>query len=158
MGNKCCCCCSSQRQPTERLPYSGLKPHGIDGKFYSAAYRKVRACALFHSIVRVFTGKIHSGLDSNPRYTPDPQRSHVDIIRPRATPTRPPLVKGRVVIAVYNYNARDIMDVSFRKGDRMEVIDDTEGDWLNVLHLTTGEQGLVPGNFVAPELSVESEE
>lgn len=68
------------------------------------------------------------------------------------------MAKGRIVIAVYNYNARDITDVSFRKGDRMEVLDDSEGDWLTVLHLSTREEGLIPGNFVAPEQSVESEE
>lgn len=97
----------------------------------------------------------------HPRYTPDPK----PVIRqtppttiqepPRPTPTRPP---RRVVIAMYNYEARDSQDVSFKKGDRMEVIDDTEGDWLNVMHLITKEHGYIPGNFVAPELSVESEE
>lgn len=99
-------------------------------------------------------------MDGNhPRYTPDPQRSsHADIIRTRPTPTRPQLTKGRIVIAVYSYNARDVTDVSFRKGDRMEVLEENEGDWLTVRHLMTLEEGLIPGNFVAPELSVESEE
>lgn len=40
----------------------------------------------------------------------------------------------------------------------MEVVDDSEGDWLNVIHLITKVEGYIPGNFVAPELSVESEE
>jgi hypothetical protein len=99
-----------------------------------------------------------TAIDNN-RYTPDPQRSHADIIRTRPTPTRPPVsVKGRIVVAVYNYEARDSSDVSFKKGDRMEVVDDSEGDWLNVIHLMTKVQGYIPGNFVAAELSVESEE
>ncbi|VEN55580.1 unnamed protein product [Callosobruchus maculatus] len=59
---------------------------------------------------------------------------------------------------MYNYEARDSQDVSFKKGDRMEIIDDTEGDWLKVIHLITKEKGYIPGNFVAPELSVESED
>lgn len=96
------------------------------------------------------------------RYTPDPQRTHADFIRAaRPTPTRTtqfPPVKGRIVVAMYNYEARDNTDVSFKKGDRMEVVDDSEGDWLNVVHLITKMQGYIPGNFVAPELSVESEE
>ena len=62
------------------------------------------------------------------------------------------------MVALYNYEARDSSDVSFKKGDRMEVIDDSEGDWLNVIHLITKVQGYIPGNFVAAELSVESEE
>lgn len=79
--------------------------------------------------------------------------------RPRQTPTRPVVpVKGRVVIAMYNYEARDSQDVSFKKGDRMEVTDDSENDWLHVVHLITKERGYIPGNFVAPEMSVESED
>lgn len=98
-------------------------------------------------------------MEQNPRYTPDPQRSHADIIRTKHTPTRNNQIsKTRIVVAVYDYKERDVSDVSFKKGDRMEVIDDSDGDWLNVIHLTTGEQGFIPGNFVAPELSVESEE
>ncbi|EEZ99753.2 tyrosine-protein kinase Src64B [Tribolium castaneum] len=134
MGNNCCCCGSRRSQP-DRLVYpGGIKTaHGLDGG--------------------------PPRLTINNPYTPDPQRSHVDIIRSRPTPTRPPLsVKGRVVVALYNYEARDSSDVSFKKGDRMEVIDDSEGDWLNVIHLITKVQGYIPGNFVAAELSVESED
>lgn len=93
-----------------------------------------------------------------PRYTPDPQRSHADIIRPRPTPTRPTVAANSIVIALYNYTARDSTDVSFRKGDRLQVIDDSDGDWWTVVHLGTGQEGFIPGNFVAAELSVESEE
>lgn len=38
----------------------------------------------------------------------------------------------RIVVALYNYNAREETDVSFVKGDRMEVLDDTESDWWRV--------------------------
>ena len=41
----------------------------------------------------------------------------------------------RIVIALYN--ARGDTDVSFVKGDRMEVLDDMESDWWRVIHLTT---------------------
>ncbi|XP_025836850.1 tyrosine-protein kinase Src64B [Agrilus planipennis] len=131
MGNKCC---SNSHNAEPHNMFSSLKAPGMDAK-------------------------IVSGLE--PRYTPDPQRSHVDIIRPRQTPTRPPanpIAKSRIVIALYNYTARDVTDVSFRKGDRMEVVDDSDGDWWTVLHLTTRQEGLIPGNFVAPELSIESED
>lgn len=100
------------------------------------------------------------------RYTPDPHRGRTatgaDIIRPRATPSRPNVGMGqprpRIVVALYNYNAREHTDVSFVKGDRMEIIDDTESDWWRVVHLGTRQEGLIPWNFVAPEKSVESEE
>lgn len=32
--------------------------------------------------------------------------------------------KGRIVVAVYNYTSREAADLSFAKGDRMEVLDD----------------------------------
>lgn len=67
-------------------------------------------------------------------------------------------LKRRIVIALYNYTAREDTDVSFVKGDRMEVLDDTESDWWRVIHLTTRQEGLIPWNFVAEERSVNSEE
>lgn len=108
-------------------------------------------CIYFYNF---FLGKNHINL-SNQRYTPDPHQTHVDIIRPTQTPTRQ---RGKIVIALHNYQAHDVNDVSFRKGDRMEIIDDSDGDWWTVLHLTSGDKGLIPGNFVASEQSVESEE
>lgn len=39
----------------------------------------------------------------------------------------------RIVVALYNYNAREDTDVSFVKGDRMEVVDDKESDWWRVI-------------------------
>lgn len=36
-----------------------------------------------------------------------------------------PSPSRRIVVAVYNYQARERADVTFMKGDRMEVLDDT---------------------------------
>ncbi|XP_069674291.1 tyrosine-protein kinase Src64B isoform X1 [Periplaneta americana] len=118
--------------------------------------------------------KMHDGMDSggthhsnggDPRYTPDPNRPlgmqkriAGDVIRTPATPFPPSPQRGRVVVAVYSYQAREDTDVSFMKGDRMEVLDDSESDWWRVRHLQTGEEGLIPWNFVAEEKSVESED
>lgn len=66
--------------------------------------------------------------------------------------------KRRVVVALYDYKSRDESDLSFMKGDRMEVIDDTESDWWRVVNLSTRQEGLIPLNFVAEERSVNSEE
>ncbi|KAI4486778.1 hypothetical protein M0804_006148 [Polistes exclamans] len=123
----------------------------------------------------------HSNGGSLDRYTADPNQRGVqaraDIIRPRPTPckiqipqqprkTSSPVVMpashsqraNKIVVALYNYTARESTDVSFVKGDRMEVLDDTEPDWWKVLHLTTLQEGLIPWNFVAVERSVESED
>ncbi|XP_017773022.1 PREDICTED: tyrosine-protein kinase Src64B [Nicrophorus vespilloides] len=97
-------------------------------------------------------GKLAHILETNPR-------SHVDIIRTRPTPTRTNVPRcNKIVVALYNYMARDVSDVSFKKGDRMEVLDDSDGDWWTVTHLLSKETGLIPGNFVAKEQSVESED
>lgn len=109
-------------------------------------------------------GTYHSN-GGDPRYTPDPNRPLAmprrqigDIIRTPATPFPPSPQRGRIVVAVYNYQAREATDVSFMKGDRMEVLDDSESDWWRVRHLTTLAEGLIPWNFVAEEKSVESED
>lgn len=39
-----------------------------------------------------------------------------------------------------------------------KILYSSENDWWRVRHLTTGEEGLIPWNFVAEETSVESEE
>uniref|UniRef100_A0A023F4P5 Tyrosine-protein kinase n=1 Tax=Triatoma infestans TaxID=30076 RepID=A0A023F4P5_TRIIF len=101
---------------------------------------------------------------AEPRYTPDPnrpgqlKRQGVDIIRTPTTPFQAQSSRNRIVVAVYNYQSREESDVSFLKGDRMEVLDDSESDWWKVRHLRTGDEGLIPWNFVAEEKSVESED
>nr|CAD7260700.1 unnamed protein product [Timema shepardi] len=102
--------------------------------------------------------KTHDGLEvpihvngGDPRYTADPnrplraQRQGPDIIRTPATPCEyglhllvcayPPLSpqRGRIVVAVYNFQAREATDVSFSKGDRMEVLDDRYDDDCQVV-------------------------
>ncbi|XP_026481711.1 tyrosine-protein kinase Src64B-like [Ctenocephalides felis] len=71
---------------------------------------------------------------------------------------RQPSIKRKIVTGIYSYEAREQSDVSFLKGDRMEVLEDWESDWWRVLHLTTRQEGLIPSNFVAEERSVESED
>lgn len=39
-------------------------------------------------------------------------------------PVHPASTGKRIVVGVYNYQAREAVDVSFVKGDRMEVLDD----------------------------------
>lgn len=56
----------------------------------------------------------------------------------------------KIVRALYDYNARVDDDLSFRKGDRMEVQNDsTEGcDWWLAKHLSNGKVGYIPSNYV----------
>lgn len=109
---------------------------------------------------------------TGPHYTPGPTQDqrlnggNVDIIRTAyrpqipelSTPTRPQIPRRKIVVGLYSYRARERTDLSFKKGDRMEVIDDSEPDWWKVRDLVTGREGLIPWNFVAEELTVASEE
>lgn len=63
-------------------------------------------------------------------------------------------------IALFDYEARSTSDISFKKGDKMEVslpVADTR-DWLMVTHLKTKKRGLVPTSFVAPKGSMRAQE
>lgn len=65
----------------------------------------------------------------------------------------------KIVVAIYDYVARENSDISFQKDDRMKVIDDTDSTvWCRVLNLRNNEQGWVPQNYVFAEKSHKSEE
>ena len=63
-----------------------------------------------------------------------------------------------VFVALYDYDARTNEDLSFRKGERLQVIDNTDSDWWLAKSLTTYKEGYIPSNYVAPELSVNAQE
>lgn len=63
------------------------------------------------------------------------------------------------MVALYDYDKRADTDISFRKDDRMEVLDDNgNAEWWHVNNLRSEESGWVPQNYVAPERSINSEE
>lgn len=64
---------------------------------------------------------------------------------------------NKIVIALYNYFASDEGDLSFRKGDRLQIVDDTDPDWWLAKHLTTNQKGYIPMNYVVSEI-IEMEE
>ncbi|XP_029589764.1 tyrosine-protein kinase Fyn [Salmo trutta] len=61
-------------------------------------------------------------------------------------------------VALYDYEARTEDDLSFRKGERFQIINSTEGDWWDARSLTTGGNGYIPSNYVAPVDSIQAEE
>ena len=44
------------------------------------------------------------------------------------------MLKGRVVVALYTYQGSEFGDMTFSKGDQMEIVDDTDPDWYHLLH------------------------
>lgn len=64
---------------------------------------------------------------------------------------------SKIVIALYTYNAKDDGDLSFRKGERLLILDDADPDWWLAKHMTTNQKGYIPMNYVASE-AIETEE
>uniref|UniRef100_A0A8C7K4E8 Tyrosine-protein kinase n=1 Tax=Oncorhynchus kisutch TaxID=8019 RepID=A0A8C7K4E8_ONCKI len=74
--------------------------------------------------------------------------------------TFPGAVSGGVTffVALYDYEARTSDDLSFKKGDRFQIINNTEGDWWEARSINTGKKGYIPSNYVAPADSIQAEE
>ena len=63
----------------------------------------------------------------------------------------------KLFVALYDYDARTDEDLSFRKGDHLEIINDTQGDWWYARSRTTHQEGYIPSNYVAKLKSIEAE-
>uniref|UniRef100_A0A8B9LFZ7 Tyrosine-protein kinase n=1 Tax=Astyanax mexicanus TaxID=7994 RepID=A0A8B9LFZ7_ASTMX len=61
-------------------------------------------------------------------------------------------------IALYDYDARTEDDLTFQKGEKFHIINNTEGDWWEARSLDTGKSGYIPSNYVAPVDSIQAEE
>ncbi|CAI4221650.1 unnamed protein product [Auanema sp. JU1783] len=60
-------------------------------------------------------------------------------------------------VALFDYDARTADDLSFKKGDILELLNDMVGDWWFARHRATGRTGYIPSNYVAKENSNESQ-
>lgn len=67
----------------------------------------------------------------------------------------------KTFIALYNYDARTDEDLSFKRGDVLEIINDTAGDWwlarLKNYQPNKKCEGYIPSNYVAAYKSLESQ-
>ena len=63
----------------------------------------------------------------------------------------------KIFVALYDYDARTDEDLSFKKGEYLEILNDTQGDWWYARSKTTREEGYIPSNYVAKLKSLESE-
>ncbi|XP_014858868.1 PREDICTED: proto-oncogene tyrosine-protein kinase Src-like isoform X1 [Poecilia mexicana] len=67
-------------------------------------------------------------------------------------------------VALYDYESRTETDLSFKKGERLQILNNTrkincrEGDWWLANSLTTGKSGYIPSNYVAPSDSIQAED
>ena len=63
----------------------------------------------------------------------------------------------KLFVALYDYNARTDEDLSFKKMELLEILNDTQGDWWYARSKTTKLEGYIPSNYVAKVKSLESE-
>ena len=79
--------------------------------------------------------------------------------RPPTPTPDPPQSDVKVYIALYDYDARTDEDLSFRKGDYLEVKpENSEYDWWMATSRSSGKTGYIPNNYVAEVKSLEAEE
>ena len=75
---------------------------------------------------------------------------------PYSTQQSPP--RGPVFVALFDYQQRTSEDLSFRKGERLEILNDLDGDWWQARSLDTGREGYIPSNYVAEHKTIQAEE
>ena len=63
-----------------------------------------------------------------------------------------------IYTALYDYEARTAEDLSFSKGDLLQVTNNTDGDWWQARSVKTGKTGYIPSNYVAKECSIQAQE
>ncbi|EFX80725.1 hypothetical protein DAPPUDRAFT_103191 [Daphnia pulex] len=98
-----------------------------------------------------------------------PSQNHIDqpfppgrIIPVPSLPAPPDLQDSlsstaKVFVALYDYDARTDEDLSFKKGEHLEIINDTQGDWWLARSKATKQEGYIPSNYVAKLKSIEAE-
>ena len=62
-----------------------------------------------------------------------------------------------IYVALYDYDARTDEDLSFKKGEHLEILNDTQRDWWFARSRATRQEGYIPSNYVAKLKSIEAE-
>lgn len=66
-------------------------------------------------------------------------------------------VGAKIFVALYDYDARTDEDLSFRKGEHLIILNDTQGDWWFARSKASKLEGYIPSNYVAKLESIEAE-
>lgn len=66
-----------------------------------------------------------------------------------------------VYVALYDYTARTVDDLTFKAGDKLEALDKSQGDWWYAKALTgtsANKTGYIPANYVAAVETLDTEQ
>ncbi|XP_071522683.1 tyrosine-protein kinase Src64B-like isoform X1 [Panulirus ornatus] len=78
--------------------------------------------------------------------------------QPWKEPTQEPVRPLPIVMAMHPFIARGPTELSFRKGDTMEIFDDSDTDWWFARHMETQMEGYVPVPYIASSSSLECQD
>uniref|UniRef100_A0A8C2DL18 Tyrosine-protein kinase n=1 Tax=Cyprinus carpio TaxID=7962 RepID=A0A8C2DL18_CYPCA len=65
--------------------------------------------------------------------------------------------KEKIAIALYPYDAIHADDLGFKKGEKLQILEE-HGEWWKAKSLTTKKEGFIPSNYVAEADTIETEE
>jgi len=94
---------------------------------------------------------------------PQHMTPNLDMSRPLPEAERHGTISGpsgynsKIFVALYDYDARTNEDLSFKKGEHLEILNDTQGDWWFARSKATKQEGYIPSNYVAKLKSIEAE-
>ena len=94
---------------------------------------------------------------------PQHMTPNLDMSRPLPESERHGSISGpsgynsKIFVALYDYDARTNEDLSFKKGEHLEILNDTQGDWWFARSKATKQEGYIPSNYVAKLKSIEAE-
>lgn len=78
--------------------------------------------------------------------------------QPPVTATDRYIPRGPIFLALFDYDQRTSEDLSFRKGEHLEIINNQDGDWWQARSLSTMREGYIPSNYVAEYKTIQAEE
>ena len=84
--------------------------------------------------------------------------SHRVNVQQGQSPANPPqdpkqsyIPQGPIFVAIRDYDQKTSEDLSFREGERLEILSSMDGDWWLARSLDTFKEGYIPNNHVASE-------
>ncbi|PKU32092.1 tyrosine-protein kinase lck [Limosa lapponica baueri] len=87
---------------------------------------------------------------------PNPRRTRAHGAPCPLAEADPQRLRDKLVVALYNYEPKHDGDLGLRKGEKLRILEES-GEWWKAQSLTTGQEGLIPYNFVAMVNSLEPE-
>ena len=60
-------------------------------------------------------------------------------------------------VGLYDYNARTVNDLDFKKSEQLQILNNSEKGWWLARSLVTGMEGYIPSKYVVPVESIEAQ-